>query len=55
MNTGGRIASGRYILFAHADCRFNKDGINCLINLSNDETNILWGFYHANLVIKIYL
>ena len=55
MNAGGRIASGRYILFAHADCRFNKDGINCLINLSNYETNILWGFYHAKLSNKKFI
>lgn len=55
MNKGGRIASGRYILFAHADCRFNKDGINCLINLSNCETNVLWGFYHAKLSNKKFI
>ena len=55
MNRGGKIANGKYILFAHADCRFHEDGINYLINLSNDETNVLWGFFIAKLSNKKFI
>lgn len=55
MNRGEKIASGKYILFAHADCRFHEDGINYLINLSNDETSILWGFFLAKLSNKKFI
>ena len=54
MNSG-KIANGKYILFAHADCRFHEDGINYLINLSNDETNVLWGFFIAKLSNKKFI
>ena len=55
MNRGGKIANGKYILFAHADCHFHEDGINYLINLSNDETNVLWGFFIAKLSNKKFI
>ena len=55
MNRGGKIANGKYILFAHADCRFHEDGINYLINLSNDQTNVLWGFFLAKLSNKKFI
>lgn len=49
MNQGGKTANGKFILFAHADCSFDEEGINYLISLSNKESNISWGFFLAKL------
>ena len=48
MNRGGKIANGTYILFAHADCRFNEDGIKINNQVYNNNNYNLTDFLNLN-------